>query len=152
MYQISFYDTRTARLLKPKFNSLEGAVKFLKEKLNDKDVQQFIAHLRQKKRLDQMNYAQSEVQLYPLYGDVDRQLPSLTEISGIVHRTGSYEYRLGTLHSSFIKGFKCVHFKISPCVDNVSQRVSSEKANQLNNAWFKPIQEGSDQYSRTYHD
>lgn len=152
MYQVNYYDTRKGSLLNPVFNSIEGAVKFMKEKLNDKDVQEYIAHLRDKKRLDELKYNQKEVQLHPLYGDIDRELPSINDITGIAHRTGSYEYRIGTMNSSFVKQVGCIYFKILPCEKNVSHGVCSEKSNKGNNLWTILRKLSPDNNSRTDHD
>lgn len=152
MYRVNYYNSRNGLLLKPVFNSMEGAVKFVKEKLNDKDVQQYIGHLRDKKRLDCLNYSQKESQLYPLYGDIDKELPSANDITGIAHRTGFYEYRIGTMHSSFIKGFGCVHFKILPCEQNVSKSIHSQQTNKGNGRFAILRKFATDDYSRPNHD
>lgn len=132
-----------------RFNSIAAALKFMKETLNDKDVQQYIGHLRNRKKLDSLNFAQSERQLYPLYGDLDKPFPLMSDVaSEIIFDSGVYEYRLGSSDPMFYEGFGRVSF----CIKNIRQGVQPTYTNNFNNFGAQRTQEVTNEYGRAYHE
>lgn len=131
------------------FNSIAAALKFMKEILNDKDVQQYIEHLRRRKKLDALNFAQNEKQLYPLYGDIDKPMAALSDLtSEVVFDRGLYEYRLGSSSPMFYEGFGHISFRVK----NVSQSVQSSETNKLNNRNTVVRETFPNEYGRPYHE
>ena len=100
MYQVDYYDTATGRLSKPMFNSIDAAHKFVKEKISCEDIQDYIRHLHNCRKLHALNYAKTEPQLSELYGDVDHDFPTIATLRLLVHRSGFYEYRIAQFISS----------------------------------------------------
>ena len=132
-----------------RFNSISAILKFMNEKLNNKDVQQYIGHLRNRKKLDALNFAQSERQLYPMYGDVDSPIPLMSDIAyEVTFDNKEYEYRLGTSDPMFYEGVGRISFRIK----NIRQCVQSSESSQLNNGNTQVRQVVSEEYSRTNHE
>jgi hypothetical protein len=149
MYRVDYYDTSTGRLSKPIFNSIDAAHKFVKELLNREDVQEYIRHLRNSKKVYGMNYAVPETQLNAIYGDVDQEFPALSTFRLVVHRCGMYEYRIG---SSGINS-RSIYFKTaSISVDDIRKSVDTDQPDKLNDASIKINQLFSNDYSRPYHE
>jgi hypothetical protein len=152
MYRVEYHNIQDPKSLNLLFNSIEGAEKFMKELLNRKDVRETIEHLRNKKRLDALNYAQSEAHLYPLYGDIDDNIPTVLGLKIRVDRYGSYEYRIGTLNKKFQDGFGCILIRVSSGIDNIAKSVCSSKPNKLNILAANLSKIFSNDYSPPYHE
>jgi len=149
MYSMQYTNVAKQQQLSLRFNSIGAALKFMKETLNDKDVQQYIGHLRNRKKLDALNFAQSERQLYPLYGDLDKPFPVMSDVaSEIIFDSGVYEYRLGSSDPTFYEGFGRISFRIQ----NIRQSVESSQSGQLNNWNTQARQVVSNEYGRAYHE
>lgn len=131
-----------------RFNSIHAIHKFMKEKLINKDIQAYTEHLRSRKKLDALNFAQSENQLFPMYGDIDKPLPLLSQIQAAVYDNGSYEYRLGTNNPMFYEGFRRISFSIK----YVSQGVCAHKSDKLDDIRIQPTQVLTNEYSRSHHE
>ena len=152
MYRVEYHNIKDSKSLNLLFNSIEAAEKFMKELLNRKDVREHIEHLRNKKRLDALNYAQSESQLNPLYGDIDDNIPTLLGLNIQLDRYGSYEYRIGTLDKKFQVGFGCILIRVSSGINNVAKSVCSSKSNKLNILTPNLRQIIGNDYARSYHE
>lgn len=152
MYTVRYYDTRNGIPLRPAFNSMDAAYKFINERLNHKDVQEYIAHLRNEKKLDALNYALSESQLYPVYGDIDKSFPSCIGLKVLIDQYGFYEYRIGSSKAMAEDGLGCVYFKISASVDNIRKSVCSNQSYKLNKFRIEATELLTDDYSRPNHD
>lgn len=152
MYQVNYFNAKTGKWLTPIFNSIEAVDKFLKERLNHKDTQEYIGHLRDRKKSDAVTFRKSEMQLYPLYGDVDDNIPTIIGLKIRLDRYGSYEYRLGTLNPMFQEGFGCMYFKVSTRINDVSKSISSNQSDKLNILSANRTELLSNEYSRPYHE
>ena len=64
-----------------RFNSISAILKFMHETVNHKDVREYAERLRKQKKLDALNFAQNEIQLYPMYGDVDDPIPNMSDMT-----------------------------------------------------------------------
>lgn len=150
MYRVDYYDTATGRLSMLIFNSIDAAHKFIKELLNREDVKDFIKHLRNRKLVYSLNYAPPEKQLSETYGDVDSEFPTILTLKLLVHRNGTYEYRLGCSSST---PPRTMYFKVTLLgVDNISKGVCTDETDKLHNASVKLNQVFSNEYSRSYHE
>ena len=106
-------------------------------------------HLRNRKRLDALNFAQSERQLYPMYGDIDKRIPILSDVAyEVTFDNKDYEYRIGTSDPMFYEGVGRISFRIK----NIRQCVESAQSSQLNNGNTQARQVISEEYSRAYHE
>lgn len=112
MYRLNTYDARTATHRVLRFNSIDAAVRFIKEKLNQKEMQIYIARLRNSRELDKSEFGRRHLCLYTYYGDLDLPLPSVKAIEDDIKVDGKFEYRLGTSDPMFYEGFGCVYFKL----------------------------------------
>ena len=130
MYQLEYLNVNNSVHQTLCFNSISAILKFMNEKLNNKDVQQYIGHLRNRKKLDALNFAQSERQLYPMYGDIDKRIPIMSDIAyEVTFDNKEYEYRIGTSDPMFYEGVGRISFRIK----NIRQCVESSESSQLNN-------------------
>ena len=153
MYQVDYYDTATGRLSKPMFNSIDAAHKFVKEKISCEDIQDYIRHLHNCRKLHALNYAKTEPQLSELYGDVDHDFPTIATLRLLVHRSGFYEYRIGTsnlIHEAKTRSIYCKITSIS--IDDIRESVCADQAKKLHDASVKIDKLFSNEYSRTYHE
>lgn len=148
MYSVEYIDTDNRCCSKLRFNSVLAIHKFMKEKLVNKDIEAYTEHLRNRKKLDALNFAQSENQLYPLYGDIDKGLPSLSQIQAAVYNDGYYDYRIGTNNPMFYEGFRRISFSVK----YVSQGIQADKPSKLNNIHIQPTQVLANEYSRPHHE
>jgi hypothetical protein len=149
MYLLEYLDVNNNINQTLRFNSISAILKFMNEKLSHKDVQQYIEHLRNRKRLDALNFAQSERQLYPMYGDIDKRIPILSDVAyEVTFDNKEYEYRIGTSDPMFYEGVGRISFRIK----NIRQCVESAQPSQLNNGNTQARQVISEEYSRSYHE
>ena len=132
-----------------RFNSISAILKFMNEIVNDKDVRAYVERLRRQKKLDALNFAQSERQLYPMYGDVDSPIPLMSDVAyEVTFDRKEYEYRLGTCDPMFYEGVGRISFRIK----NIRQCVQSSETSQLNDGNAQLRQVASNEYSRANHD
>ena len=132
-----------------RFNSISAILKFMNEIVNDKDVRAYVERLRRQKKLDALNFAQSERQLYPMYGDVDSPIPLMSDVAyEVTFDKKEYEYRLGTCDPMYYEGVGRISFRIK----NIRQCVQSSETGQLNNGNTQFRQVVANEYSRTNHD
>lgn len=132
-----------------RFNSISAILKFMHETVNHKDVREYAERLRKQKKLDALNFAQNEIQLYPMYGDVDDPIPNMSDMTYYVtFDKKEYEYRLGTCEPMFYEGVGRISFRIK----NIRQCVQSSETSQLNNGNTQRGQVVPNEYSRTNHD
>lgn len=149
MYQVHYYDTDTGHLSKLLFNSIDAAHKFVQEKINREDIQEYIRHLHNCRKLYALNYAKTESQLTDIFGDVGIGFPTLLSLRLLVHRCGAYEYRIGNTDTKS----RSIHFKIlSISIDDIRQSVCTEQAKKLHDASVKIDNLFSNEYSRAYHE
>jgi hypothetical protein len=149
MYQVHYYDTATGRLSKPIFNSIDAAHKFVQEKINREDIQEYIRHLHNCRKLYALNYAKPESQLTDIFGDVGIGFPTLLSLRLLVHRSGFYEYRIGNADTNS----RSIHFKIiSISIDDIRESVCADQAKKLHDASVKIDKLFSNEYSRAYHE
>ena len=148
MYLLEYLDVNNSVHQTLRFNSISAILKFMNEKLCTKDVQQYIEHLRSRKMLDALNFAQSEKQLYPMYGDIDKRIPILSDVAyEVTFDNKEYEYRIGTSDPMFYQGVGHISFRIK----NIRQCVESTQSSQLNDGNTHARQVVSNEYSRSYH-
>ncbi len=132
-----------------RFNSISAILKFMNEIVNHKDVRAYVERLRKQKKLDALNFAQNERQLYPMYGDVDDPIPIMSDIAYYVtFDKKEYEYRLGTSDPMYYEGVGRISFRIK----NIRQCVQTDETGKLNNGNTQARQVVSNEYSRTYHE
>jgi hypothetical protein len=132
-----------------RFNSISAILKFMNEIVNHKDVRAYVERLRKQKKLDALNFAQNERQLYPMYGDVDSPIPIMSEVAyEVTFDKKEYEYRLGTSDPMYYEGVGRISFRIK----NIRQCVQSSETSQLNDRNAELRQVVSNEYSRTNHD
>ena len=149
MYLLEYLDVNNSIHQTLRFNSISAILKFMNEKLCNKDAQQYIEHLRNRKRLDALNFAQSERQLYPMYGDIDKRIPILSDVAyEVTFDNKEYEYRIGTSDPMFYEGVGRISFRIK----NIRHCVESSQPSQLNNGNTQARQVISEEYSRAYHE
>jgi hypothetical protein len=132
-----------------RFNSISAILKFMNETLKYKEVREYVERLRKQKKLDALNFAQSEKQLYPMYGDVDKPIPAMSDVAyEVTFDKKEYEYRLGTSDPMFYEGVGRISFRIK----NIRECIQSSESSQLNsgNAQFRQVV--ANEYSRTNHD
>lgn len=136
MYRLDTYDARTAIHRTLRFNSVDAAVRFMRERLNQKDMQMYIADLRNSKELDKNQFGSAHKCLYTYYGDIDLPIPSLTTVHQDMNVNGKFEYRIGTSDHMFHEGFGCFYFKLvneykSHTLENITQEVQIKKQDQI---------------------
>jgi len=132
-----------------RFNSISAILKFMNEIVNHKDVRAYVERLRKQKKLDALNFAQNERQLYPMYGDVDSPIPLMSDVAyEVTFDKKEYEYRLGTSDPMFYEGVGRISFRIK----NIRQCIESAQPSQLNNGNTQARQVISEEYSRAYHE
>lgn len=152
MYRVDYYDTRNGVPLRPEFNSVDAAYKFMNERLNHKDVQEYIEHLRNEKKLKALNYAFTERHLHPVYGDIDKSLPTVAELQDMLDTDGLYEYRIGNSSGSISRNARTIYMKVSPCVYNIRKSVRPKQPNKLNHLRIQSTELLTNDYSRSYHE
>ena len=112
MYQLNIYDARTTCHRNLRFNSVDAAVRFIKEVLNQKDMKLYVARLQESKKLDKAEFGKRHKCLYTYYGDIDLTIPSAKDVEEEIKLNGKFEYRLGTSDPMFYDGYGCVYFKL----------------------------------------
>jgi hypothetical protein len=149
MYLLEYTNVNKNTQRTLRFNSISAILKFMNEIVNDKDVRAYVERLRNQKKLDALNFAQNEKQLYPMYGDVDSPIPMLSDVAyEVTFDNKEYEYRIGTSDPMFYEGVGRISFRIK----NIRQRIESSETSQLNNRNTQFRQVVSNEYSRSNHD
>jgi hypothetical protein len=112
MYQLNMYDMRKAKHRVLRFNSIDAAVRFVKETLNQKDIQTYIAHLRNNRELNKNVISRSYRSAYTYYGDLDLPIPTVKSIEDDILTEGKFEYRIGSSDPTLHETFGCIYFKL----------------------------------------
>lgn len=144
MYRLNTYDSRTATHRVLRFNSVDAASRFIRETLNQKDMQIYIARLRNSRELDKSEFGRTHRCLYTYYGDIDLPIPTTKMIQDDISFKGKFDYRLGTSDPMFYEGFGCVYFKLvdeckSHMLENKVQEGQSMKhiqTSSLKSSWL----------------
>ena len=149
MYLLEYINVNKNIQRTMRFNSISAILKFMNEIVNHKDVRAYVERLRKQKKLDALNFAQNERQLYPMYGDVDSPIPLMSDVAyEVTFDNKEYEYRIGTSDPIFYEGVGRISFRIK----NIRQCVESAQSGQLNNGNTQARQVISEEYSRAYHE